>query len=80
MLKKYSGEYTSSAIPVTIKIIRKKQNLFAEISGYSSYPLMAVAPNKFKSDEASAAIEFNLKNNSMVLQRDNSTYTFIKKN
>ncbi len=78
ILKKYTGEYASSEIPVRIKIIRKKQILVAEPTGYSSYPLVTVGRNKFKNDEASVTLEFNLKNNSMTLQRDNRSYTFVK--
>ena len=79
-LKKYTGVYASSEIPVRIKISRHKQKLIAQPSGYSSYPLEAIGFDKFKNDEASVAIEFDPVKNAMKLRRGDMSYIFIKQN
>jgi CubicO group peptidase (beta-lactamase class C family) len=79
-LKKYTGVYSSSEISIRIKISRHKQNLIAQPSGYSSYPLDAIGLDKFKNDEASVAIEFDPKKNAMRLKRGDMSYHFIKEN
>ena len=79
-LKKYTGVYASSEIPISIKISRHKQKLIALPSGYLSYPLEPIGFDKFKNDEASVAIEFDPKKNAMRLKRGNMSYNFIKQN
>ena len=77
-LKKYTGIYTSSELPLTIKISRQKKNLVAEADGYSPYTLEAVGSDKFKSDEVSVAIEFDPPKNAMKLKRGDQSYYFYK--
>jgi len=79
-LKRFTGVYFSQEISIRIKISRQKQSLFAQLAGYSPYSLEAIGSDKFKSDEASVAIEFDPKKNSMKLMRDEKSYNFIKEN
>ncbi|MGZ8510892.1 MAG: serine hydrolase domain-containing protein [Chitinophagaceae bacterium] len=79
-LKKYTGIYSSGEIPVRIKIRKQKQNLVAQPAGYASYLLEATGIDKFRNDEASVAIEFDLKKNTMQLKREDKSYNFTKEN
>ncbi len=77
-LKRYTGVYYSTEISIRIKISRQKQSLVAHTAGYSSFPLEPVGSDKFRSDEASVAIEFDPKKNAMRLKRGDMSYNFIK--
>jgi CubicO group peptidase (beta-lactamase class C family) len=79
-LKIYTGVYSSSDLPIKIKITRHQQYLVAHAEGYPPYALFPAGPNRFRSDEASVAIEFNTKNNSLKLKRDARSYVFTKLN
>ena len=79
-LKKYTGVYSSSEIPMRIKISRQKQGLVAQPAGYSSYLLEAIGIDKFKNDEVSVAIEFDPKKNTLKLKWGDRSYNFIKVN
>ncbi len=79
-LKKYIGVYSSSETPIRIKIKKQKQNLIAQAAGYASYLLEAIGIDKFRNDEASVAIEFDLKKNTMQLKREDKSYNFTKEN
>ena len=79
-LKKYTGLYFSPEISFRIKIIRQKQRLVAQLPGHPSYSLDPIGSDKYKNDEASVAIEFDLKKKSLKLMRGNKSYHFIKEN
>jgi CubicO group peptidase (beta-lactamase class C family) len=79
-LKKYIGVYRSAEIMASIKITKEKKTLFAQAKGYSPYLLEAIDSNKFKNDEVSVILEFNLKKNEMKLMQGNLNYKFVKEN
>lgn len=66
-LDKYLGIYSSKQNPLKITITKNNKTLIAQATGQSSFPLEATAKDQFKYDVADVTLEFNPKENTMVL-------------
>ena len=77
-LEKYPGVYSSEQIPLKITIIKKNKKLIGQATGQPSFPLEAMAKDKFKYDQAGIILEFNPTDNTMVLIQMGQIFNFIR--
>ena len=77
-LKKYTGDYSSSDIPLGLKIFVKDDHLFAQGKGQPEFPLELVEKDQFKFEQAGIKINFFPDKNQMQLLQNGKTYHFTK--
>lgn len=78
ILDQYTGVYASEQIPVKITVTRDKNRLIAQGTGQSSFPLEAVAKDKFKFEQAGVVMEFNPEEKTMILKQGGGMFSFRK--
>jgi CubicO group peptidase (beta-lactamase class C family) len=78
ILKKYCGSYSSIQTHLNLVITKRKEFLFAKVTGFPSYPIAPVEKNKFVFELADVIIEFNPRNNELKLKQGGINYSFIK--
>jgi D-alanyl-D-alanine carboxypeptidase len=77
-LDKYLGIYASSQIPLKITISKNGNNLIAQATGQSAFPLDATDIDKFKFDQAGIKLEFNPNSKTMILLQGGGKFNFTK--
>ena len=77
-LDKYLGVYSSPGFPLKITITKNKNNLIAQATGQSSFPLEAYEENKFKFEQARLEIEFITTNNKLILRQGGGVFELTK--
>jgi len=66
-LLRFEGEYTSTEMPLDIKVFIENSRLMAQASGQSAFPLDYYGDNTFKFDAAGIKIVFKPTENSMIM-------------
>ena len=77
-LAKFTGVYSTAAIPIKITVSVKDKKLFAQATGQSEFPLEAADKNKFKFEAGGIEVEFNTEKSTMTLQQGGQTFVFTK--
>jgi CubicO group peptidase (beta-lactamase class C family) len=77
-LNQYVGTYASEQIPLKIEISVENEMLFAQATGQSEFPLDATEKDKFEFKQAGISLEFNPKENTMILKQGGGTFLFKK--
>lgn len=75
--EKYVGTYSTSVIPMKIKVFWQGEQLTAQATGQEAFPLKQVSENSFKFDEAGIAMEFPEKGK-MILKQGGGTVRFTR--
>lgn len=78
-LQKYSGEYTSTDIPLGLKIFVKDEVLFAQGTGQTAFPLDYVEKDQFKYEKADLKLTFFPQKNELQMIQRGTTFNFKKK-
>lgn len=78
-LDKFSGEFTSSEIPLDIKIFKKENVLYAQATGQPSFPLTATAKNEFVFEQAGVKIIFAEDGKTMTMQQGGKDFYYKRK-
>lgn len=78
ILDSYLGEYASLQIPLKISITKKENQLFAQATGQSAFPLDATSNTIFKFERAGIVIEFHTNNKELTLKQGGKDYLFTK--
>ena len=79
-LDKYLGVYSSDQVPVIITITKVNKRLFIETTGLPTFPLKAIAADKFEFEEAGVILEFNPSDKTMILEQDGEIFNFVREN
>ena len=74
----YLGTYSSPDFPLKVTITKNDNVLIGQASGQSSFPLEAYEPDKFKFDQAGLKLEFQTKENIMILKQGGSEHILTK--
>lgn len=74
----YLGEYASLQIPLKISITEKDNQLFAQATGQSAFPLEATNDTVFKFEQAGIVLEFNSTKKEMTLKQGGQEFLFTK--
>lgn len=77
-LEPYAGVYASKQMPLKITISHEGDQLVAQATGQSSFPLEATAKNVFQFAGAGIVLEFDPANKAMVLKQGGGKYSFVK--
>jgi CubicO group peptidase (beta-lactamase class C family) len=77
-LDKYLGTYSSLQIPLKIMVTKENNTLKAQATGQSAFPLEPSDIDKFKFDLAGIVMEFNPKENTMILKQGGGQFLFTK--
>lgn len=77
-LKAYTGTYTSSQLPLNISVFLKDEQLMAQASGQSAFPLEAKEKDIFKFDAAGIVMKFDTENLRMTLLQGGGEFAFVK--
>jgi len=77
-LDKYTGNYTTTEIPISISITKDGTTLMAQATGQSAFPLEAAEENIFKFGPAGIVLEFKPAQNQMILKQGGGVFTFTK--
>jgi len=75
-LDQYVGVYASTQIPLKITITKGKENLVAQATGQSAFPLEATEKDKFKFEQAGVVMEFKPAEKTMVLKQGGGEFNF----
>ncbi|HKK45339.1 MAG TPA: serine hydrolase domain-containing protein [Balneolaceae bacterium] len=82
-MQKYVGDYSSSQLPINIKVFVEDNTLKAQASGQSSFPLTATSKTTMRFDPAGIVMEFdNLKGESyqqFTLEQNGGNFVFKRK-
>ena len=78
ILDSYLGQYASPQIPLKINITKKENQLFAQATGQSAFPLEATSDTIFKFEQAGVVLEFNSEKNQMTLKQGGKEFLFTK--
>lgn len=79
ILESYTGQYTSEQIPLDIHIKLEENQLFAQATGQSTFPLQASSETIFKFEQAGIVLEFDQEKKQMVLKQAGQEFLFYKK-
>jgi len=80
-LKRYEGLYSSSQIPLKIRVYRNKNKLVAKPVELSlSFELRPVSLHKFTCDQANVIVEFDAPGKQMMLTVEGKIFSFKKEN
>src|SRR5690606_26284416 len=77
-LDAHLGVYSSTQLPIKITISKVGETLMAQATGHSSFPLEAVKKDVFQFEVAGIVIEFNSKENNLILKQGGGNFTFSK--
>lgn len=77
-LQPYLGTYASEQIPMKINITIAENQLFAQATGQSKFPLKAFEKHKFRFDPAGIVIEFLPSEKKFILKQSGLTFNFEK--
>ena len=80
VLDKYVGVYSSPGAPFQLTITRDGSTLLVQPTGQSSFPLEAVAQDKFKLESRGVVLEFDAAKNQMTFKRGDRELVFTKEN
>lgn len=75
-LDKYPGVYASSQMPLKITITKTSDELYAQATGQSAFPLTAKGNDKFEFEAAGIVLVFNPSAKEMTLMQGGATYLF----
>ena len=78
-LDQYLGEYSSTEIALKITVTKEGNNLFAQATGQSAFPLQSFEKDKFEFKQAGIVMEFDTDKKQMILKQGGGKYNFIKK-
>ena len=78
-LKKYLGDYTSSDIPLDLKVFVNDDKLFGQGKGQPEFSLGLVEKDQFRFEQAGITLTFFPETNKMQLLQNGKTYNFTKK-
>lgn len=77
-LDKYLGVYASEQIALKITITKDGNTLIAQGTGQPAFPIEATEKDKFKSDHVGARLEFNPREETMILFQGGGEIKFTK--
>jgi len=77
-LDKYTGNYTTTEIPISIMVTKEGTSLIAQATGQGPFPLSPAEENVFKFSQAGLTMEFNPAQNQMILKQGGGVFTFTK--
>ncbi|MBP6576231.1 MAG: beta-lactamase family protein [Chryseobacterium sp.] len=77
--KKYLGDYTSSDIPLDLKVFVNDDKLFGQGKGQPEFSLGLVEKDQFRFEQAGITLTFFPETNKMQLLQNGKTYNFTKK-
>ena len=77
--KKYLGDYTSSDIPLDLKVFVNDDKLFGQGKGQPEFSLELVEKDQFRFEQAGITLTFFPETNKMQLLQNGKTYNFTKK-
>lgn len=77
-LDQYLGMYYSSIISLKINITKENNQLMAQATGQSAFPLEPTARDKFKFDAAGVVIEFDPSEKTMLLKQGGGEFPFTR--
>ena len=78
-LNQYLGEYISTEIALKITVTKEGNNLFAQATGQSAFPLQGFEKDKFEFKQAGIVMEFDTDKKQMILKQGGGKYNFTKK-
>lgn len=79
-LDQYTGTYDSAQMPLKITVTKNGDQLQAQATGQSAFPLTSVAKDKFSFEQAGINLEFNPAAKEMTLKQGGGSFTFRKEN
>ena len=77
-LNALAGTYSSDQFPLDVDIMHKDGQLKGQATGQQEFPLRNVAKNTFEFKQAGLKIEFQPKNNSLILEQMGQSFTLRK--
>ena len=77
-LDQYLGVYSSQDLPLKLTITKQGNQLFAQATGQSAFPLEAFETHKFRFDGAGIKIYFLPETHQLTLKQGGGTYEFSK--
>lgn len=77
-LDMYSGEYSSTEIPLKITVTKSGKTLIAQATGQSAFELQATAKDQFAFEPAGIKMEFHPDTNTMILKQGGKVFHFSK--
>ncbi|NIG54899.1 beta-lactamase family protein [Chitinophaga sp. Cy-1792] len=77
-LDQYTGNYTSTALPLKIQVSRQGTRLLAQASGQQPFMLEAVSATTFHFDMAGIVLEFDAAKKQMILKQGGKEYIYVK--
>ncbi len=78
-LKIYEGDYASDTHPLEIKVMVKKDKLYAQATGQGAFPLTAIDENTFEFAAANIEMKFDPENKQFVIKQGGRADIFIDK-
>jgi len=75
-LDKYLGVYSSKQLPLKITITKANGMLLGQGTGQPSFPLGAIAKDKFEFRRAGVILEFNPSDKTMILRQGGGVFNF----
>ncbi|HEX5654444.1 MAG TPA: serine hydrolase domain-containing protein [Chitinophagaceae bacterium] len=78
LLDKYCGEYLAGQPNFKIQITRFRHDLFANIDGFPSYPLMPGGKHRFVFEPAAISLEFQPRNRTLKLVFNNNGMDLVR--
>lgn len=78
-LDKYLGIYQSQELPIKLTISKEGNVLKGQATGQASFPLEATQKHVFSFDQAGVVLEFNPKENTVLLKQGGGSYLMTKK-
>lgn len=79
-LDQYTGTYASSQLPIKITVKKENDQLQAQATGQSAFPLTPTTKDKFSFDSAGIILEFNPATHEMTLKQGGGSFTFKREN
>lgn len=77
-LEKYTGNYTSQELVMSIKVSAKGNKLFAQATGQGEFPLDATGTDVFEFAQAGIKLKFNVADKQMTLEQGGGKFVFLK--
>ncbi|MEO5910612.1 MAG: serine hydrolase domain-containing protein [Pelobium sp.] len=77
-LDNYLGTYSSKQLPIKIVITKNNINLIAQATEQKALTLQSIEKDKFSYTDEGIILEFNPKEQTMVLKQDGQIYNFTK--
>ncbi len=77
-LDQFIGNYTTTQIPIKIKITKVDNKLYGQATGQQAFPLEASSATTFQYEPAGVVLEFNTDKKEMLLKQGGQTFQFTK--